>query len=89
MPLDLGAKGSCLIGGNVSTHAGGVRFVRHGPLRAWVLGLTVVDGTGRALVLGSRMRKDNLGCDRVPTPHPHKRPTPNSFPARFGRGITC
>jgi D-2-hydroxyglutarate dehydrogenase len=61
MPVDLGAKGSCVIGGNLSTHAGGVRFVRHGPLRAWVLGLTVVDGTGRTLRLGSSMRKDNLG----------------------------
>ena len=63
MPLDLGAKGSCQIGGNLSTHAGGVRFVRHGPLRAYVLELAVVDGRGRVLRLGSRMRKDNTGPD--------------------------
>eukprot|EP00613_Pedinella_sp_CCMP2098_P074086 CAMPEP_0171930114 /NCGR_PEP_ID=MMETSP0993-20121228/28255_1 /TAXON_ID=483369 /ORGANISM="non described non described, Strain CCMP2098" /LENGTH=312 /DNA_ID=CAMNT_0012569815 /DNA_START=1 /DNA_END=936 /DNA_ORIENTATION=+ len=63
MPLDLGAKGSCQIGGNLATHAGGVRFVRHGPLKAYVLKLHVVDGTGRELVLGSDMRKDNTGFD--------------------------
>ncbi len=42
MPLDLGARGSCQIGGNVSTNAGGVRVVRHGLLRDNVLGLEVV-----------------------------------------------
>lgn len=44
MPLDLGSKGSCQVGGNLSTNAAGVRFVRHGPLRAWLLQLQVVDG---------------------------------------------
>lgn len=63
VPVDLGAKGSCQIGGNLATHAGGIRFVRHGPLRAHVLELGVVDGRGRALTLGSRMRKDNTGYD--------------------------
>lgn len=38
MPLDLGAKGSCQIGGNVSTNAGGLRFVRYGSLHGNVLG---------------------------------------------------
>lgn len=42
MPLDLGAKGSCHIGGNVATNAGGVRFLRYGSLRGTVLGLEVV-----------------------------------------------
>jgi hypothetical protein len=38
MPLDLGAKGSCHIGGNVSTNAGGLRFIRYGSLHGSVLG---------------------------------------------------
>lgn len=42
MPIDLGAKGSCLIGGNVSTNAGGIRLIRYGSLQANVLGMRVV-----------------------------------------------
>lgn len=42
MPLDLGAKGSCHIGGNVSTNAGGLRLLRYGSIRGTVLGLEVV-----------------------------------------------
>ena len=42
MPLDLGAKGSCHIGGNVATNAGGSRLLRYGSLRGTVLGLEVV-----------------------------------------------
>lgn len=42
MPLDLGAKGSCHIGGNISTNAGGIRFLRYGSMHGNVLGLQVV-----------------------------------------------
>lgn len=42
MPLDLGAKGSCLIGGNVATGAGGVRLIRYGSLHSHVLGMKTV-----------------------------------------------
>ena len=42
MPLDLGAKGSCHIGGNVSTNAGGLRLLRYGSLRGTVLGIEAV-----------------------------------------------
>lgn len=42
MPLDLGAKGSCLIGGNISTNAGGLRLLRYGNLHGSVLGLEAV-----------------------------------------------
>lgn len=42
MPLDLGAKGSCHIGGNLATNAGGLRFLRYGSLHGTVLGLEVV-----------------------------------------------
>lgn len=42
MPLDLGAKGSCQIGGNVSTNAGGLRLLRYGNLHGSVLGVEAV-----------------------------------------------
>jgi len=42
MPLDLGAKGSCHIGGNVSTNAGGMRLLRYGSLHGNILGLEAV-----------------------------------------------
>ena len=42
MPLDLGAKGSCQIGGNVSTNAGGMRLLRYGSLHGNILGLEAV-----------------------------------------------
>lgn len=51
MPLDLGAKGSCNIGGNVSTNAGGIRLLRYGSLHGTVLGLQTVSG----LLLCSQM----------------------------------
>lgn len=44
MPLDLGAKGSCQIGGNVATNAGGLRLLRYGSLHGTVLGVEVVSG---------------------------------------------
>lgn len=63
MPLDLGAKGSCQIGGNVSTNAGGLRLVRYGSLHGSVLGLEVVLASGETLDLMSTLRKDNTGYD--------------------------
>ena len=42
VPVDLGAKGSCHIGGNVSTNAGGLRFVKYGSLHGNILGLKTV-----------------------------------------------
>ena len=42
MPLDLGAKGSCHIGGNLATNAGGIRLLRYGSLHGSVLGLEAV-----------------------------------------------
>ncbi len=47
MPLDLGAKGSCHIGGNVATNAGGLRLLRYGSLHGTVLGLEVVSGVNK------------------------------------------
>jgi FAD/FMN-containing dehydrogenase len=44
MPLDLGAKGTCQIGGNVSTNAGGIRLIRYGSLQGSILGVEAVSG---------------------------------------------
>lgn len=51
VPLDLGAKGSCQLGGNVSTNAGGLRFLRYGSLRGTVLGVEAVSLWGLSLIV--------------------------------------
>ena len=63
VPLDLGAKGSCVIGGNVSTNAGGLRLVRYGSLHGSVLGVEAVLADGTVLDMMSTLRKDNVGFD--------------------------
>lgn len=64
MPLDLGAKGSCHIGGNVATNAGGLRLLRYGSLKGNVLGLEAVLADGRVLnSMHTALRKDNTGYD--------------------------
>ena len=60
-PLDLGAKGSCCVGGNVSTNAGGLRLLRYGSLHGTVLGLEVVLADGTILENLNGLRKDNTG----------------------------
>lgn len=60
-PLDLGAKGSCQIGGNISTNAGGLRLLRYGSLHANVLGIEAVLPDGTILDDLSIMRKNNTG----------------------------
>lgn len=62
-PLALGAQGSCRIGGNVSTNAGGVNVLRYGMTRELVLGLEVVLPDGSILEGLSTLRKDNRGID--------------------------
>lgn len=62
-PLDLGAKGSCQIGGNVATNAGGLRLLRYGSLHGTVLGLEVVLPNGKIFNGLSKLRKDNTGYD--------------------------
>ncbi|OMH81992.1 D-lactate dehydrogenase [cytochrome] 2, mitochondrial [Zancudomyces culisetae] len=63
MPIDLGAKGSCHIGGNVSTNAGGIRYLRYGSLHGSVLGLEVVLPDGTIINNLSTLRKDSTGYD--------------------------
>jgi FAD/FMN-containing dehydrogenase len=62
-PLSLGAEGSCQIGGNISTNAGGVNVLRYGNTRDLVLGLEVVLASGEVLDLMRSLRKDNTGYD--------------------------
>lgn len=62
-PLSLGAEGSCQIGGNLSTNAGGTQVLRYGMMRDLVLGLEVVLADGRVLPGLSTLRKDNTGYD--------------------------
>ena len=57
VPLDLGAKGSCHIGGNVSTNAGGLRLVRYGNLHGSVMGVEAVLADGRVLDCLSPLKK--------------------------------
>jgi D-lactate dehydrogenase (cytochrome) len=62
-PLSLGAEGSCTIGGNLSTNAGGTAALAYGVAREMALGLEVVLADGRTLNLMSKLKKDNTGYD--------------------------
>jgi FAD/FMN-containing dehydrogenase len=62
-PLSLGAEGSCQIGGNLSTNAGGTQVLRYGNTRALVLGLEVVLPNGEIWDGLRGLRKDNTGYD--------------------------
>ncbi|MBE7413139.1 MAG: FAD-binding oxidoreductase [Leptospiraceae bacterium] len=62
-PVDFASTGSSHIGGNIATNAGGVRVVRYGLIRNWVLGLTVVTGTGEILKFNGGVLKNNTGYD--------------------------
>jgi FAD/FMN-containing dehydrogenase len=62
-PLDLGARGSCTIGGNVATNAGGMNVLRFGMIRNLVLGLEVVLADGTVLSSMNQMLKNNTGYD--------------------------
>ncbi|MFT6875123.1 MAG: FAD/FMN-containing dehydrogenase [Granulosicoccus sp.] len=61
--LDLGARGSCTIGGNISTNAGGLSVLRYGMTREQVLGLEVVMADGTILSSMNHMMKNNAGYD--------------------------
>ena len=62
-PLSLGAEGSCTIGGNLSTNAGGTGALAYGVAREMALGLEVVLADGRVLNALSKLKKDNTGYD--------------------------
>lgn len=62
-PLDLGARGSATIGGNISTNAGGNRVIRYGMMRDMVLGLEAVLADGTLISAMNQMIKNNAGYD--------------------------
>jgi FAD/FMN-containing dehydrogenase len=62
-PVDFASKGSSQVGGNIATNAGGVRVIRYGLTRQWVLGLQVVLASGAVLELNGALEKNNSGLD--------------------------
>lgn len=62
-PLDLASKGSCHIGGNIATNAGGVKLIKYGGTREQVLGIEVVLANGSILDMNVALRKNNSGYD--------------------------
>ncbi|WP_115527676.1 MULTISPECIES: FAD-binding oxidoreductase [Xanthomonas] len=62
-PVDFAARGSCSIGGNIATNAGGIRVIRYGNTREWVAGLKVVTGGGELLELNNALVKNSSGYD--------------------------
>lgn len=62
-PVDFASAGSSQVGGNIGTNAGGIKVIRYGMTRAWVLGLTVVTGKGDILHLNKGMAKNATGYD--------------------------
>lgn len=62
-PVDFAARGSCQVGGNIATNAGGIRVLRYGNTRNWVAGLKVVTGTGELLDLNRGLVKNASGYD--------------------------
>jgi FAD/FMN-containing dehydrogenase len=63
LPLSLGAQGSCQIGGNIATNAGGLNVLRYGMMRSSVLGLEAVLSDGRIVSDLRPLRKNNTGLD--------------------------
>ncbi|GMU06796.1 MULTISPECIES: FAD-binding oxidoreductase [Corallococcus] len=62
-PVDFASKGSSTVGGNIATNAGGVKVIRYGLTRQWVLGLQVVTAQGQVLELNGALEKNNTGVD--------------------------
>lgn len=62
-PVDFASKGSSTVGGNIATNAGGVKVIRYGLTRQWVLGLEVVLASGEVLDIGGALEKNNTGLD--------------------------
>ncbi len=61
--MDFASSGSSQIGGNIATNAGGIKVIRYGMTRDWVLGLKVVTGNGEILDLNRGLIKNNTGYD--------------------------
>lgn len=62
-PVDFAARGSAQMGGTIATNAGGIKVVRYGLTRDWIVGLKVVTGTGEILELNRALVKNATGYD--------------------------
>ena len=62
-PVDFASRGSCSIGGNIATNAGGIRVIRYGNTREWIAGLKLVTGSGELLDLNRGLVKNSSGYD--------------------------
>lgn len=62
-PVDFASRGSCSIGGNIATNAGGIRVIRYGTTREWIAGLKVVTGAGELLTFNHGLIKNSSGYD--------------------------
>ncbi len=62
-PVDFAARGSCSIGGNIATNAGGIRVIRYGNTREWIGGLKLVTAAGELLELNRGLVKNSSGYD--------------------------
>ncbi|KYG61913.1 FAD-linked oxidase [Bdellovibrio bacteriovorus] len=62
-PVDFAATGSSQMGGNIATNAGGIKVVRYGLTREWIIGLKVVTGAGEVLELNNGLVKNATGYD--------------------------
>lgn len=62
-PVDFASRGSSQIGGNIATNAGGIKVLRYGLTRDWILGLEVVTGAGEVLHLNNSLIKNATGLD--------------------------
>ena len=63
MPLDLGAKGSCQIGGNLATNAGGIKFIKYNSMHANTVGIKAVLADGTIIDQMNGYNKESCGYD--------------------------
>ena len=62
-PLNMGSKGSCQVGGNIATNAGGVNYIKYGSIRQNILGLEIITTNGEIISNLSSIKKNNTGLD--------------------------
>mgnify|MGYP001246810055 CR=1 FL=1 len=62
-PIDLSSSGSCMVGGNIATNAGGINALKYGSMKENVIGIEIVTGEGSILTSLSKMKKNNTGYD--------------------------
>ena len=86
-PLDLGARDSATVGGNISTNAGGLRVLRYGMMRNLVLGIEAVLADGTVLTSLNRMLKNNAGLRPQAAVHRQRRHAGRRNARRVAPGV--